>query len=63
MSQQLQVAVDGAQTDLGQTATDDLIKPGSSGMRCQFSKLIQDHLPLPGIALESLGGHRVSYRY
>ena len=62
-SQQLQVAVDSAQTDLGQAAADDLIQPHGGRVRCELLEFLQDDLPLPGVALGSLGIHGVTYHY
>ena len=56
--QQIQVAVDRAQTHLWQPTPDELVKLTRRRVRSHRSQLFQNNLPLPRIAVLALAGAR-----
>jgi hypothetical protein len=62
-AEQFQVAIHGSQADFWEPAADDFIYPHCCGVRGKLLEFLQDHLPLPGIALESVVVHCWLYLY
>jgi hypothetical protein len=57
-SQQLQIPVNGAQTDFVDPPTDNFVKRNGRGMRLELLQLLQDDLSLPSTALNWFRFHR-----
>lgn len=51
--EQFQVAIYSPQADLGESAADEIVHPHRRGVRCELLEFFQNHLSLPGVALES----------
>ena len=62
-SQQIEIPIHGAQADLGQPLTDNLIQTDRSGVGAELLEFFQNHLTLLRIALGGLGFHRELFYY
>ena len=54
---QLQIPVDGSETESWKPATDNLVKTGSGRVRCEPLKFLENHLPLPGMSSKRVALH------
>jgi hypothetical protein len=61
--QHVEIAIHGAQADPGQSAADNGVQCRRSRVRRQLLEFFQNHLSLPGIAMELLGEHSSTYYY